>query len=241
MNRNLHKAIAAGLGILALAGVSTQASAQSTTYAGTISGSFSSTFSVANYAWDGHNNPFAPGLGWGHNTRWVTFSTVATSNLDISLTTSTVGSNPAFSLWKTTGYTNPADVTGEGHTYSQVSTQSKSGWLTDPAQGGVTSIVGYANAGPSFSNYYGSAVGSGSAGSTVSTGSADLKVNGLAAGDYLIALGGSNYAGTKPGSGSFNLDISVAAVPEPEEYLMMLLGAGMVGFQVKRKKAKQAA
>ena len=34
-------------------------------------------------------------------------------------------------------------------------------------------------------------------------------------------------------------NVSIAAVPEPEEYLMMLLGSGMVAFQVKRKqKAK---
>jgi hypothetical protein len=33
-----------------------------------------------------------------------------------------------------------------------------------------------------------------------------------------------------------NFRLSVIAIPEPEEYLMMLIGAGMVGFQVKRKK-----
>ena len=31
----------------------------------------------------------------------------------------------------------------------------------------------------------------------------------------------------------------VQAVPEPEEWVMMLLGAGLVGFQVKRKKLQQ--
>ena len=34
--------------------------------------------------------------------------------------------------------------------------------------------------------------------------------------------------------------VAVGVVPEPEEWGMMLLGAGLVGFQVKRKKAKQA-
>jgi hypothetical protein len=31
------------------------------------------------------------------------------------------------------------------------------------------------------------------------------------------------------------------AVPEPEEWAMMLIGAGLVGFQVRRKQAKSAA
>jgi hypothetical protein len=36
----------------------------------------------------------------------------------------------------------------------------------------------------------------------------------------------------------FSLDnVSVVAVPEPDEYIMMLLGAGLVAFQVRQKKA----
>jgi len=35
------------------------------------------------------------------------------------------------------------------------------------------------------------------------------------------------------------LSLTVAAVPEPEEYAMMLLGFGMVGYQIKRKQKKQ--
>jgi hypothetical protein len=36
-------------------------------------------------------------------------------------------------------------------------------------------------------------------------------------------------------------DHLTVAVLEPEEYLMMLIGSGMVGFQIKRKKATQTA
>ena len=54
-------------------------------------------------------------------------------------------------------------------------------------------------------------------------------------------LSGGNYVATSlPG----NLSISVqssAAVPEPEEWAMMLVGAGLVSFQVRRKQAKVAA
>jgi len=46
---------------------------------------------------------------------------------------------------------------------------------------------------------------------------------------------------TSNGGSQFALDnLSVTAVPEPEEYGMMLLGFGMVGYQIKRKQ-KMAA
>ena len=39
--------------------------------------------------------------------------------------------------------------------------------------------------------------------------------------------------------GFIKLDITtVPSVPEPEEYMMMLLGFGMVGWQVRRKQRK---
>jgi hypothetical protein len=46
---------------------------------------------------------------------------------------------------------------------------------------------------------------------------------------------GSSYYGWAVHSGD------VAAVPEPEEYMMMLLGFGMVGYQIKRKQRKAAS
>ena len=42
--------------------------------------------------------------------------------------------------------------------------------------------------------------------------------------------------GTVTGSnGTFGSQFTVTAVPEPEEWAMMLLGAGLVGYQVRRK------
>lgn len=54
-----------------------------------------------------------------------------------------------------------------------------------------------------------------------------LSVNAL--GD---AFGKSITASVQNGS------VSVVAVPEPEEYMMLLLGFGLVGFQVKRKQKR---
>ena len=55
-------------------------------------------------------------------------------------------------------------------------------------------------------------------------------------------LSGGNYVATSlPGNLSISVQSSVAAVPEPEEWAMMLVGAGLVSFQVRRKQAKVAA
>ena len=35
-----------------------------------------------------------------------------------------------------------------------------------------------------------------------------------------------------------SVNVSVGAVPEPEEWVMMLVGAGMIGFQLKRRKSQ---
>ncbi len=49
----------------------------------------------------------------------------------------------------------------------------------------------------------------------------------------ISATGGDGWYGVS--------QVAAYAVPEPEEWAMMLLGAGLVGFQVKRKQAKAAA
>jgi len=60
------------------------------------------------------------------------------------------------------------------------------------------------------------------------------------------ATGGGNMilqvSGTANGSlgGLYNGAISVSPVPEPETWAMMLIGAGLVGFQLRRR-AKQSA
>jgi hypothetical protein len=49
------------------------------------------------------------------------------------------------------------------------------------------------------------------------------------------------FASSTGGSGGAVLDnVSVAAVPEPESYAMLLAGLGLMGFVAKRRKAKQA-
>lgn len=72
-----------------------------------------------------------------------------------------------------------------------------------------------------------------------------------ATGGWNSANGQFEYTGLKAGTvynwqttftvapgtklGGFNGQLTVAAVPEPEEWAMMLVGAGLVSFQVRRK------
>ena len=277
MNRNLRKAVLAGLGIAALAGFSTQASAISTTNvgggAGVINSSFLSLTSISGSnagasGWDGQNNGTAGAAskyyGWAHNAKWFMFSVsgnVGANGVDIKLTdTNSSTAGPAFSVWQTSGnFVGGNHSSGSfgqrGMSFNQVADQTAiaNTWLAIGGSGpasstnGVTGFVGYANAGTTgWNNGAGTPIGTGGfgagyAGSVAGTtaGSiADLRLNNLADGQYLIALGGSCHAA---GCTSMAYSLTVAAVPEPEEYLMMLMGAGMVGFQLKRKKAKPVA
>jgi len=67
---------------------------------------------------------------------------------------------------------------------------------------------------------------------------------GLFNAQYILNLSDWNPGGTAAGSTlnnyqlTLNLAGNVAAVPEPEEYAMMLLGFGMVGFQVRSKQQR---
>jgi len=60
----------------------------------------------------------------------------------------------------------------------------------------------------------------------------------LGSGNYYLEVGGT-VTGTKGGSFGGNLDVVVAAVPEPETYAMLFAGLGLMGFMVRRNK-KQA-
>jgi hypothetical protein len=68
----------------------------------------------------------------------------------------------------------------------------------------------------------------------------DLTANSLTAGAYYIQVSGL-VSGVSGGSYASDLNISVAAVPEPETYGMMVAGLGLLGFMARRRKnAKQA-
>lgn len=54
----------------------------------------------------------------------------------------------------------------------------------------------------------------------------------LAAGNYFLRISGNALKKT---GGSYTGSIQVTAVPEPEMWAMMLIGMGLIGYQVRRK------
>jgi hypothetical protein len=236
--------------------------------AGVLPGSFSVTGSVAIFAWDGSNNSVAgKGWGWGHNAKWVLFDLSSAASLDINLSNAGGGSayfSPAFTLWSTNGYTNPGDVYGNGHSFSQVSIASAAGagpapWLTATNEGGVSGFIGYANAGPTgWVNAAGLTVNSGAelngtgyvnTVTTTAGSDAQLLTNVLPAGEYLMAVGGSYACGNflsnnlascavNSGSGNFALTITQSAVPLPSS--IWLFGSVVAGALGRRSRSKIA-
>ena len=61
-----------------------------------------------------------------------------------------------------------------------------------------------------------------------------LSAFGLTSGTYAIKVDGKVVGN---GGGAFGGDLTVAAVPEPETYGMLLAGLGLVGFMARRRKA----
>ena len=77
-----------------------------------------------------------------------------------------------------------------------------------------------------------------STGTSLQSGAIDvwtLTSDNLAAGDYYVQVSGTMVSQT---SGSFGGAVSLAPVPEPETYGMMLGGLGILGFLARRRKQK---
>jgi hypothetical protein len=52
---------------------------------------------------------------------------------------------------------------------------------------------------------------------------------------YSLEIAGTVSGATANSLGAYGVSLEVAAVPEPEEWAMLLVGSGLVGFQVRRK------
>lgn len=192
------KTIAMLLTGAAITGISTQASAVSTTQLGSLSanGVINQTGQMAVKNWA----DIAVGFGWMHTTKWIEFSvapSAAAGTVNINLTdvskaystvsvNSTTGnttimtsngntSHPAFSLFSVGagGFNESAAVAsanfpGTGVGWDQVDVSASKQGAFLLA-GGVNGFVGYANSGTTFTNGAGDAVGHGSAGSSYGT------------------------------------------------------------------------
>ncbi len=61
------------------------------------------------------------------------------------------------------------------------------------------------------------------------------RLDDLSAGAYTVTFKGTAATGSGSIPGIYGTFFSVAAVPEPDTWLMMIIGAGLVGFQLRRK------
>jgi len=244
-NQILRKAAAAALAGAALVGFSQQASAIAVVDLGTLGGAGLSDASTApKYAWDGTNGLGGPpnNNGWAHTSKWYLFDVSSPTDVLISMTSGGAGMNSAFSVWKTGGAF--VGTNHSSHIYNQIGTGGASAFLAGSGGDTVTAWLGYANSGPGFAGGGGSIVYGGSPGasvtggnaiSTTTQGNASLLLSSLAAGEYLIALGGSCYTDGSTagcGAGPVGYSLSIAAVPIPAAVWLFgsaLMGLGVIG------------
>lgn len=64
---------------------------------------------------------------------------------------------------------------------------------------------------------------------------AAYRLDDLSAGAYTVTFKGTAATGGASIPGIYGTFFSVAAVPEPDTWLMMIIGAGLIGFQLRRK------
>jgi len=238
--KKLNKAILVALSAASMATLSTNALALSD-YKGDLvfNGSNASlSGSLLPQGWNGTNNG---GFGWGHNSEWFRLNVTAAGNIDIRVTGTTTGVQPAFSVWSTGSVGFDTSI-GGAHAYNQV---SDTPWDDGGGSSGTLDFVGLANnnlggcgALSSCGDSYGVGPGPGAApGAVASKGVingfnyADLILPNVTAGSwYLIAVGGSGGS-----SGGYNISVSPAAVPVPGA--LWLFGSAMAGLIGFRKRA----
>lgn len=207
----------------ALASVSTHASADvllSTT--GSIQGAQS---------WNGNNQGY---LGWAHTSDWFTFQATSSGTIDVKMTATAAGEQPAFSVWNTGTSSQPW---GNGHTYNPIVSQTIGSTFA--------TFVGFSNNygsdahfghGPQDLTHGGSAAlaGTNALFGTDGTGHnyAELIFPNATVGTwYAIGAGGSGGL-----TGAYNIT-AVSAVPLPAAAWLMMGGLmGLLGLQ-KRKMA----
>jgi hypothetical protein len=222
MTLQLKRAMLAALGVAALGGISTQASA-----ALAFGGAADSGAVQGAQSWNGNNNGY---LGWAHTSDWFTVKVPAAGNVDIKVTGS-AGVRPGFTVWSTGAaeYTaGPQDMT-----YNQIG--GTTSWL--PA-----SFVGFANNysgdahfghGPADPAHGGPAARAGAAAITGVDGGghqyAELIFPNAAANNwYVLAVGGSGGS-----AGSYTVRAAPAAAsPVPLPAAAWLLGSALAGLGV---------
>ncbi len=241
IKNKLNKAIIGIIGAAALASASTQASAALVAFDSGVAGTTASvTDSVSTDSW---TFGFGVNLGWNHTINvHDLFVSGGAGNIQLTAKqTATTDALPGFTIWHRTsgsGFISPS------HQFNQVTGPTgTNAYLTG---GGVDYLVGYGNAGATFTNADGDAVGHGGVSvpgswtyGTDGAGLAYVTLNftGLSAGTYYIMNGGSDFNSTSgKTTGGYKLTASVSAVPVPAA--VWLFGSaitGLVGVSRRKK------
>jgi hypothetical protein len=219
---------------------------------GTFDGLSDQSVTIANQATRSYSWADAADADWGdtHTGKWYTFVlgndalvTITGSAFASATSTSLGGLLPGFSLYEGKAPSAAYDSTAVTQAY-----RDSLGFATEGAwnaQGnflignelGVSStlnFIGYAVDGTSTN--FGNSIG------IIGDGIADGYVSSsflLGAGTYTIIFGGADYASQNESAAAFNYGLSatlsVAAVPEPSTYAMLLAGLGLMGFAARRR------
>lgn len=223
----------------------------------TTGGSFTSS-ATSNAGWaDAADNSTGDALLWGDSHKSAAFLFVLTNTA--SVTFSVVGNAsvggatggallPGFSIYEGKASTVPRDPNQTSADYD-TSAASKAYRETLPggsaAYSGVWNALGNWKVGGdgdtpgdfsqlSSFTYKGSAAAAGTA--TTATGSFLL-----GPGTYSVFVGGNNYGDYgNPLKYGFNVNLSVAAVPEPETYALLLAGLGLMSTIARRRSRSSA-
>lgn len=251
MNKKVINAVAGLLATSALALVSTHASAATTVQ---ISGGAAGSTSTVTESVDGASWTFVFGQNYGWNHTINSHDLVVSGGAaDITLTakqTATTDYLPGFTLWSRTSGSGAGCCS---HQFDQV--LGPTGVNAFLGSSGIDAIVGYGNAGATFTNAGGNAVGKGGvfASSHVNAASSSftfgtdgsglayvtLNLVGLQNGTYLIYNGGSDYnSSSGKTTGGQTLTATVGSAPVPVPAAVWLFGSALAGLiGVSRRKA----
>ncbi|MFM8330379.1 MAG: hypothetical protein ACKN9T_01685, partial [Candidatus Methylumidiphilus sp.] len=126
MNQTLKRAVCAALGVVALSGISTQASAITPL---ALDGAAAASVIQGAQSWNGSNDGY---LGWAHNSDWFSLLVPFSGNVSVTMTGGASNIQPAFTVWNSG---NAEAVAPASDHYNQI---GNTDWLS-------ASFVGFAN------------------------------------------------------------------------------------------------
>ena len=202
------------------------------------------------------DNPLLNHSAWAHTGDWYTFKNNSLGDVNVTVS-GDANFAPGLTVWATGDKEFDGGTAGFGgelssagfetpHTFNATGAMGDAGtlWMASGNGGNVLETLGYAVSGPSHTTGtgWGESIITGandvSLTSTFENGisgnaganSVSLIFDNLAPGWYALYIGGTNNA---TAGGAF--DLTVSAVPEPETYVMLLAGLGLIGWRLKNR------